>query len=65
MSAKIKKLEEVLKNLEADSEVDGSALVSDRGQLMVAALHLQVQVVLVQVALVQAALVLQAQVHNE
>ncbi len=39
MSAKIKKLEELLKQLEADSEVDGCALVSDRGQLMVAALH--------------------------
>ncbi|MCK5238132.1 MAG: roadblock/LC7 domain-containing protein [Candidatus Thorarchaeota archaeon] len=39
MSAKIKKLEEILKKLEADSEVDGCALVSDRGQLMVAALH--------------------------
>jgi predicted regulator of Ras-like GTPase activity (Roadblock/LC7/MglB family) len=39
MSAKIKKLEEILKQLEADSEVDGCALVSDRGQLMAAALH--------------------------
>ena len=39
MSAKIKRLEEILKQLEADSEVDGCALVSDRGQLMVAALH--------------------------
>lgn len=39
MSAKIKKLEECLKKLEADSEVDGCALVSDRGQLMAAALH--------------------------
>ena len=39
MSAKIKKIEDVLKQLEADSEVDGSALVSDRGQLMAAALH--------------------------
>ena len=39
MSAKIKKLEETLKKLEADSEVDGCALVSDRGQLMAAALH--------------------------
>ena len=39
MSAKMKKLEECLKKLEADSEVDGCALVSDRGQLMAAALH--------------------------
>lgn len=39
MSAKIKRLEEILKQLEADSEVDGCALVSDRGQLMAAALH--------------------------
>ncbi len=39
MSAKIKKLETILKQLEADSEVDGCALVSDRGQMMVAALH--------------------------
>ncbi|MFW9919683.1 MAG: roadblock/LC7 domain-containing protein [Candidatus Thorarchaeota archaeon] len=39
MSAKIKKIEDVLKQLEADSEVDGCALVSDRGQLMAAALH--------------------------
>jgi len=39
MSAKMKKLEEILKQLEADSEVDGCALVSDRGQLMAAALH--------------------------
>ncbi len=39
MSAKIKKLEECLRKLEADSEVDGCALVSDRGQLMAAALH--------------------------
>ncbi|MFW9804043.1 MAG: roadblock/LC7 domain-containing protein [Candidatus Thorarchaeota archaeon] len=39
MSAKIAKLSEILKRLEAESEVDGSALVTDRGQLMVAALH--------------------------
>lgn len=39
MSAKIKKLEECLQKIEADSEVDGCALVSDRGQLMAAALH--------------------------
>jgi len=39
MSTKIKKLTEILKKLEQDSEVDGSALVSGRGQLMVAALH--------------------------
>ncbi|MFX0055187.1 MAG: roadblock/LC7 domain-containing protein [Promethearchaeota archaeon] len=39
MSAKTKELSEILKQLEADSEVDGSALVTDRGQLMVAALH--------------------------
>ncbi|MHA1902859.1 MAG: roadblock/LC7 domain-containing protein [Candidatus Thorarchaeota archaeon] len=39
MSAKIKKLEDCLKKLEADSEVDGAALVSDRGQVMAAALH--------------------------
>ncbi len=39
MSAKIKKLSEILRKLEQDSEVDGSALVSGRGQLMVAALH--------------------------
>lgn len=39
MSAKIKKLSEILKRLEADSEIDGSALVSERGQLMAAALH--------------------------
>jgi predicted regulator of Ras-like GTPase activity (Roadblock/LC7/MglB family) len=39
MSAKIKKLSEILKQLEQDSEVDGSALVSERGQLMAAALH--------------------------
>lgn len=35
----MKKIEEILKALQADSEVDGSALVSDRGQLMAAALH--------------------------
>lgn len=39
MSAKIKKLNECLKNLELDSEVDGAALVSERGQLMATALH--------------------------
>ena len=39
MSAKVKKIEEILKQLQADSEVDGSALVSDRGQLMAAALQ--------------------------
>ncbi|MFW9800515.1 MAG: roadblock/LC7 domain-containing protein [Candidatus Thorarchaeota archaeon] len=39
MSAKMKKLSEILKQLEADSEIDGSALVSERGQLMAAALH--------------------------
>lgn len=39
MSAKIKKIEDVLKKLERDSEVEGSALVSERGQLMAAALH--------------------------
>ncbi|MHA1948350.1 MAG: roadblock/LC7 domain-containing protein [Candidatus Thorarchaeota archaeon] len=39
MSAKIKKLSEILRKLEADSEIDGSALVSERGQLMAAALH--------------------------
>ncbi|MBD3159915.1 MAG: hypothetical protein GF309_14130 [Candidatus Lokiarchaeota archaeon] len=39
MSAKIKKLESTLKKLENDSEVDGCALVSDKGQLMAAALH--------------------------
>lgn len=37
--SKIKKLTEILKRLEADSEVDSSALVSERGQLMVAAMH--------------------------
>lgn len=39
MSAKIKKITECLMNLEANSEVDGCALVSDRGQLMCSALH--------------------------
>lgn len=39
MSAKIKKLTETMKQLEASSEVDGCALVSERGQLMCAALH--------------------------
>ncbi|MFW9843757.1 MAG: roadblock/LC7 domain-containing protein [Candidatus Thorarchaeota archaeon] len=39
MSAKIKKIEDILKQLESDSEVEGSALVSERGQLMAAALH--------------------------
>ena len=38
MSAKIKKLEEALKVLQADSEIDGCALVSERGQLMSAVL---------------------------
>ncbi|MHA1480317.1 MAG: roadblock/LC7 domain-containing protein [Candidatus Thorarchaeota archaeon] len=38
MSAKIKKLTECLKQLTADSEVDGCALVSDRGQMMSAVL---------------------------
>ncbi|RLI49971.1 MAG: diacylglyceryl transferase [Candidatus Thorarchaeota archaeon] len=38
MSAKLKKLTEILKSLEANSEVDGAALVSVRGQLMCAAL---------------------------
>ena len=38
MSAKIKKLEESLKQLQADSEIDGCALVSERGQLMSAVL---------------------------
>ncbi len=39
MSAKAKRLTEILKQLQADSEVDGSAVVSERGQLMAAALH--------------------------
>lgn len=39
MSAKIKKLTTILKTLEQNSEVDGSALVSERGQLMCSALH--------------------------
>ncbi len=39
MSAKINKLTQILKQLENDSEVDGAALVSTRGQLMCAALH--------------------------
>ena len=39
MSAKIKKITETMKQLEANSEVDGCALVSERGQLMCAALH--------------------------
>jgi predicted regulator of Ras-like GTPase activity (Roadblock/LC7/MglB family) len=39
MSAKIKKLTESIKNLQANSEVDGCALVSDKGQLMASALH--------------------------
>ncbi|MHA1909443.1 MAG: roadblock/LC7 domain-containing protein, partial [Candidatus Thorarchaeota archaeon] len=39
MSAKIKKITECLKGLEANSEVDGCALVSNRGQLMCSALH--------------------------
>lgn len=38
MSAKIKKLSDCLKSLAADSEVDGCALVSSRGQLMAAQL---------------------------
>jgi predicted regulator of Ras-like GTPase activity (Roadblock/LC7/MglB family) len=39
MSAKIKKLTETMRQLESNSEVDGCALVSERGQLMCAALH--------------------------
>lgn len=39
MSAKIKKLEDCLRKLEQNSEVDGCALVSERGQVMAAALH--------------------------
>ena len=39
MSAKIKQLTDIMKQLEANSEVDGCALVSNRGQLMCTALH--------------------------
>ena len=39
MSAKIKKLVTVLQNLQQNSEVDGCALVSERGQVMAAALQ--------------------------
>ncbi|MCF2136622.1 MAG: roadblock/LC7 domain-containing protein [Candidatus Thorarchaeota archaeon] len=42
MSAKIKKLSEILSQLIADSEVDGCALVSTRGQLMAAQLSKEV-----------------------
>ncbi len=38
MSAKIEKLERCLSTLMANSEVDGCALVSDRGQIMAAQL---------------------------
>ncbi len=39
MSAKIKQLTEILKDLERNSEVTGVALVSIKGQLMCASLH--------------------------
>lgn len=39
MSAKIKKLVDVLMELEQNSEIDGCAIVSERGQVMAAALH--------------------------
>ncbi len=39
MSAKVKKLEQCLSDLINDSEVEGCALVSERGQLMVAQLR--------------------------
>ncbi|MHA1742373.1 MAG: roadblock/LC7 domain-containing protein [Candidatus Thorarchaeota archaeon] len=42
MSAKTKKLTELLKSLEASSEIDGAALVSSKGQLMATALHTDV-----------------------
>jgi predicted regulator of Ras-like GTPase activity (Roadblock/LC7/MglB family) len=38
MSAKTKKLNEILKELQKNSEVDGCALVSERGQVMSSAL---------------------------
>lgn len=39
MSAKIEKLSAILKELEQNCEVDGSALVSSKGQVMCSALH--------------------------
>jgi len=39
MSAKAGKLAQILKELEKNSEVDGSAIVSPKGQLMASALH--------------------------
>jgi predicted regulator of Ras-like GTPase activity (Roadblock/LC7/MglB family) len=39
MSSKMKKLTECIKQLEANSEVDGCALVSVKGQVMASALH--------------------------
>ncbi len=39
MSSKMKKLTDCIKQLEANSEVDGCALVSDKGQVMASALH--------------------------
>ena len=39
MSAKIKQLTDILKDLERNSEVTGVALVSTKGQLMCASLH--------------------------
>lgn len=39
MSAKIKKLVTVLEQLQQNSEIDGCALVSERGQVMAAALQ--------------------------
>ncbi len=42
MSTKMKKLTECIMQLEANSEVDGCALVSDKGQVMASALHKEV-----------------------
>ena len=39
MSAREKKLLEILKELERNSDIDGSAVVSLKGQMMAAALH--------------------------
>ncbi len=39
MSSKMKKLTDCIKQLETNSEVDGCALVSDKGQVMASALH--------------------------
>ncbi len=42
MSAKKQKLESILKGIEQNCEVDGAALVSNKGQIMCSALHAEV-----------------------